>query len=161
MRILLLLFLLAPGFLAAEGLELPYYDEADQICRYEGFVLKYSEEHEQAEWVAYQITDDEVAGTIDRTDNFRSDPCIATESAALADYRGSGYDRGHLAPAADMAWSEEVMRDSFFLSNMSPQTPGFNRGIWKRLEEQVREWAVANEEVTVATVLYSGPPLVK
>lgn len=73
-------------------------------------------------------------GTLDRTDNFRADRSISTESAALSDYRGSGYDRGHLAPAADMKWAPAAMSESFLMSNMSPQDPGFNRGIWKKLE---------------------------
>jgi endonuclease G len=54
------------------------------------------------------------------------------------DYEKSGYDRGHLAPAADMGFSKITMAESFYYSNMSPQVPGFNRGIWKQLEEQTR-----------------------
>lgn len=58
-----------------------------------------------------------------------------------------------------MKWSEEVMRDSFFMSNLSPQSPGFNWGIWRRLEEWVRDQAIANEEVYIVTgpVLTDGP----
>ena len=77
-----------------------------------------------------------------RTDRFRSDPKIPTRSATTADYRRSGYDRGHLAPAADMAFSVQTMTDSFFMSNMSPQKPAFNRGIWKELEALVRYFAI-------------------
>ena len=62
-----------------------------------------------------------------RKDNFRLDPVIKTGSATLADYRGSGYDRGHLAPAADMAWSKQAMSESFFLTNMSTGT-SFEQG---------------------------------
>ena len=71
------------------------------------------EEHEQAEWVAYQLTDEEVNGTVKRTDDFREDKNISTGSASLPDYEGSGYDRGHLAPAADFKWSIEAMSESF------------------------------------------------
>jgi endonuclease G, mitochondrial len=142
-----------------EILALPDYEENDPVFFYSGFTLKYNEQHEQAEWVAYLLTDDEVAGTIERTDNFKADPNIQTGSAALSDYRGSGYERGHLAPAADMKWSEDAMDESFFMSNMSPQDPGFNRGIWKSLEGLVRDWAVENKEVYVVTgpVLTDGP----
>ena len=73
----------------------------------------------------------------------------------MGDYKGSGYDRGHLAPAASMAWSKEAMSESFFLSNMSPQKPGFNRGIWKKLEAKVRDFARQHETVVVIT----GPVL--
>ncbi len=101
------------------------------------------------------LTKDRVAGSFKRTDNFRPDPKVTTGSASLADYKGSGYDRGHLAPAADMNWSKNVMSESSFMSNMSPQKPGFNRGIWKSLESIVRTWAIENDEIYIVT----GPVL--
>ena len=86
-----------------------------------------------------------------RTNKFRADPQIPTESATLADYRRSGYDRGHLAPAADMAFSWQTMADSFFMSYMSPQKPAFNRGIWKDLEALVRYFAITERKIVVVT----------
>ena len=85
---------------------------------------------------------------------------VKTNSADDHDYEGSGYDRGHLAPAADMGWSTITMAESFYFSNMSPQLPAFNRGIWKRLEELVRSWAIENKAVYVVTgpVLTSNLP---
>jgi len=94
-------------------------------------------------------------GKYERTDNFREDPLVNTGSATLNDYKGSGYDRGHLAPAGDMTWSYEAMSESFYLSNISPQEPGFNRGIWKTLESYVRTWAFENLEIFIVT----GPVL--
>ena len=76
-------------------------------------------------------------------------------SALLEDYRGSGFDRGHMAPVAAMAWSIEGISESFLLSNISPQEPGFNRGIWRDLEARVRDWANLHGEVFVVT----GPVL--
>ena len=146
----LLLSLLAWA-ISAQDLELPYFEDASTVTRYAGFMLKYNEQYEQAEWVAYQLTAAEVLGTLERTNNFKADPNIETESAALRDYRGSGFDRGHLAPAADMKWSTAAMSESFLMSNMSPQRPGFNRGIWKKLEGLVRRWAEENEEIYVVT----------
>ena len=129
---------------------------ADTICSYTGFDLGYNEAFEQASWVAYELTREEVESDLaDRTDDFRSDTSIGTGSAELKDYRRSGFDRGHLAPAGDMKWSELAMSESFLLSNMSPQVPSFNRGIWKKLEEQVRDWAVEKERLYVIT----GPVL--
>ena len=112
--------------------------------------------------VAYELTAQEVQGIVSRSDDFRADPEIITGSATLVDYRGSGYDRGHLAPAADMKWSEEAMSESFYMSNMSPQAPGFNRGIWRSLESRVRSWAVENGAVYVVTggILSSGLPTI-
>jgi endonuclease G len=122
-----------------------------RIIEHGSYTLSYDETHEQAEWVAYELTASEVNGSYDRTDNFRRDPRVETGSASLADYRGSGYDRGHLAPAADMSFSRQAMSESFYLSNMTPQEPGFNRGIWRKLEGQVRDWAVDKGSVYVVT----------
>lgn len=126
-----------------------------EIVAHHGFTLAYSEVHEQAAWVAYELTSTEVGGKVSRTDRFLKDPNISTGSATDNDYKGSGYDRGHLAPAADMKWSEESMNASFYYSNMSPQQPSFNRGIWKKAEEQVRAWALQYKAVYIAT----GPVL--
>ena len=130
----------------------PLAHTSDTILVYAGFDLGYNEQFEQAAWVAYVLTRDEIeSGTIDRTDNFRSDTSIATGSASLADYRGSGFDRGHLAPAGDMKWDQLAMSQSFLLSNMSPQVPAFNRGIWRKLETEVRKWAIEKDSLYVIT----------
>ena len=126
--------------------------KADCIVDREGFALGYIEYHEQPAGVIYKLTRPEVQAQVaKRTNRFREDPEIPTGSATNADYRKSGYDRGHLAPAADMAFSVQKMADSFFFSNMSPQVPAFNRGIWKRLEEQVRNFALQEGEIMVVT----------
>ena len=131
---------------------------ADTIIEREGYALGYIEKHEQPAWVVYKLTHTEVlTKAVKRTNRFIEDPEIPTGSATAADYRRSGYDRGHLAPAADMAFSVQTMKDSFYYSNMSPQRPQFNRGIWKELEEQVRQFAVQEGEIYVVT----GPILPK
>ena len=130
---------------------LPSHTSNHQIIEHSAYILQYNEKYEHAEWVIYLLTQDRVADSFERTDNFRPDPKVITGSASLADYKGSGYDRGHLAPAADMKWSENVMSESFFMSNMSPQKPGFNRGIWKSLESIVRTWAIENNEIYIVT----------
>ncbi len=128
----------------------------DTILSYSGFDLGYNEEFEQAAWVAYVLTREEIeSGYVERTDNFRPDPNIVTGSASLADYRRSGFDRGHLAPAGDMQWDPLAMSESFLMSNMSPQTPQFNRGIWRMLETEVRNWALEKDSIYVIT----GPVL--
>ena len=123
----------------------------EQIIDHFGYSLSYNEEHEQASWVFYELTDKEVSGLVKRKDQFRKNPDVRTGSASLSDYKGSGYDRGHLAPAADMRWSSTAMSESFFMSNMSPQVPSFNRGIWKRLESKVRDWARDNKRIYIVT----------
>lgn len=136
----------------------PEYDGDDQIVEHLAYTLSYDEKREQPQWVAYKLTADQLSGDrVRRTDNFREDPLINTGSASLADYKSTGYDRGHLAPAADFAWSLESMKESFYMSNMSPQTPGFKRGIWKVLEEQVRDWATEHEELYIVVgPIYRG-----
>lgn len=144
------------------GLEIPVCpgtknSKDHQIRQFEHYALCYRESYEQAEWSAYELTKDELNKKSGRTNDFREDPEIKTGSATLNDYRGSGYDRGHLTPAADMAFSEKAMSETFYLSNMSPQAGPFNRGIWQQLEAQVRTWAKTFGKVYVV----SGPILEK
>ncbi len=76
---------------------------------------------------------------------------VSTGSAKSSDYTKSGYDRGHLCPAADMGFSPTSMEESFLMSNISPQAPDFNRGIWKELETEVRKWAKKEHQIYVVT----------
>lgn len=121
---------------------------ADSIIEREGYI----EKHEQPAWVQYIMTADEVSRrAAKRGDDFRPDPEVPTGSATPQDYTRSGYDRGHLAPAADMSFSVKTMSESFFMSNMSPQAPQFNRGIWSKLEKQVRHFATKEKRIVVVT----------
>ena len=125
---------------------------ADTIVEREGYALGYTEKHEQPAWVQYIMTADEVSRrAAKRGDDFRPDPEIPTGSATPQDYTRSGYDRGHLAPAADMSFSVRTMSESFYMSNMSPQAPQFNRGIWSKLEKQVRHFATKERRIVVVT----------
>ena len=130
-----------------------------EFVQHQYFKLCYSEIHEQAYWVAHDLTPENISGTQSRTNNFRSDPKVSTESAGASDYRGSGFDRGHLVPAGDMKQNYISMSETFFMSNMSPQDPGFNRGIWRVLEEKIRTW-VGQDRIVVVTgpILYQGLP---
>jgi endonuclease G len=134
-----------------DDLEIPLIKKGEVIIRHTGFSLLYNEKHEQASWVAYELTKDETNRLVKRVNKFRPDPKVKSGTARDEDYKGSGYDRGHLAPAADMGWSVVTMTESFYYSNMSPQVPGFNRGIWKKLEEKVRDWAIENDAVYIVT----------
>lgn len=106
-------------------------------------------------WVAEKLVGTEQANTfVERADNFQPHPLIPKPAqAALSDYRGSKFDRGHMAPAADMV-DDYSMNQSFFLTNMVPQVgPNMNRGIWADLEAMARKWSEARGEVLVV----SGP----
>lgn len=130
----------------------------DPVICHTGFCLEYAEEHEQARWVSYTITIQELNNKIvKRKNNFRSDPNVKTASATKADYKKSGYDRGHLFPAGIARHSKFEMSESFYMSNMSPQKPGFNRGIWKKLESLIRKWTETERKLYV----FTGPILTK
>ena len=138
-------------------LEIPKTKDSEKIISHTGYSLLYNEKYKQANWVAYELTKQETNKIFERSNNFISDPKVKSVNAFDKDYKDSGYDKGHLAPAADMGWSASTMIESFYYSNMSPQQPGFNRGIWKKLEELVRTWAIENNSVYVVT----GPVLAK
>ena len=137
------------------GQDLTPKGKNDIITNHSYYSLSYSEKHEQAEWVMYSLKGSFLDPSISRTNNFRVDPKIKTKSAELNDYRGSGFDRGHLAPAADMKYSELSMSESFYLSNISPQKPNFNRQIWRNIEAQFRSWGHEYGEILIIT----GPVL--
>jgi endonuclease G len=146
---------LPPDSINPDALEIPLMKGNIPVIKHLGYAFQYSEKHEQAFWVGYELTKKETEKAFERTDDFIPDPAVSTGTATVGDYAKSGYDRGHLAPAADMGWSQQAMAESFYFSNMSPQVPGFNRGIWKMLEEQVRTWAKAYDSIYVVT----GPVL--
>lgn len=142
-----------------KNLEIPAKIEGEEVVKHTGYTISYNEEYELANWSAYELTKEKVLGKEERGDDFREDKSISTGSAKLSDYKGSGFDRGHLAPAADFKWSAEAMSDTFFMSNMAPQDPSFNRGIWGDLESAVRSMAYDNGSIYVVTgpVLTDGP----
>lgn len=128
------------------------------VVRHRWFALSYSEDHEQAEWVAYELTRARLnKNWAERPNTFRPDPAVRTESATPRDYNTSGYDKGHLCPAADMAFDAEAIDETFFMSNISPQIPAFNTGVWRELEELTRDWARQFKTLYVVT----GPVLNK
>ena len=133
--------------------ELPFCstDKNRQIVQRLGYALCYNEKREQADWVAYTLDASKLEKNANRTNDFREDCEIATGSADLDDYRRSGYDRGHLAPAGDMAYSPQAMSESFLLSNISPQPHAFNEGVWNSLEQHFRSLAKSHEKLYVAT----------
>lgn len=130
---------------------LPHGSEGE-IVRHAGFTLSYAEEWEQAEWVAYPLERNNLQREwTDRPRGFYADTKVSTGSAVDDDYRGSGYDRGHLAPFADFAYDAELARETFALSNVSPQARQFNQGVWRELEELTRDWANRFKRLYVVT----------
>ncbi|MBT8261818.1 MAG: DNA/RNA non-specific endonuclease [Bacteroidia bacterium] len=129
-----------------------------KIVRHAYFNLSYSEKHEQAEWIAYELKQDHLAKTDFERPYFVQDRKIRTGSADWRNYKNSGYDRGHLCPAGDRRFNYDAYHETFLTSNISPQDHEFNAGIWNRLEQKVRYWARGKEGVFVITggVLKNG-----
>lgn len=128
----------------------PIANGREQIIHHTGYTVSYNGQRRLPNWVAYELTPEETAGAAARQNRFVPDPEVPPhETATTDDYKHSGYDRGHMAPAGDMKWSEQAMRESFYLSNICPQHPALNRGIWKQLEELVRKRAATRGSVYV------------
>lgn len=109
----------------------------EKIVNHTGYSVSFNTDWRIPNWVAYELTAEEVTGTEPRGNNFVPDPQI-WQSPSTDDYKNSGYDRGHMAPAADMRWSKTAMDESFYTSNICPQNKNLNKGDWKDLEDLAR-----------------------
>ncbi len=111
------------------------------VYEHKGYTFSYSEAHEQSEWVAYVLENTQNRHRDFDRPYFEQDPIVETGSADWRNYKKSGYTKGHLCPASDRKQSYELFKETFFTSNISPQTYDFNAGVWNRLEQKVRYWA--------------------
>lgn len=112
-----------------------------QVVHHEGYSLSYSEPHEQAEWVAYELKKSHLSNADFKRPYFEVDKAVKTGAAHWRNYKKSGYDRGHLCPAGDRKYSQSAHDETFLTSNISPQKHDFNAGVWNRLEQKTRYWA--------------------
>jgi endonuclease G len=156
------LFAIVPASIVAQGhrgqdepklndkwMELPAIGESDVVLVYNGFVVNYNTERLVPNWVAYELTAEEVAGDVPRANGFSMDLSYEGKQAMREDYSYSGWDKGHMAPAADMKWSQSAMIESFYLTNVCPQNHELNGGSWHALEKRVRDWAKQYDKVWV------------
>ena len=123
-----------------------------QVKDYEGFRVSFNKENHTPNWVAWELLASETDGDVGRYNNFWTDNEI-DGCPSTYDYRNSGYDRGHLCPAADQKWSQEAMEQCFSLANICPQDHSLNTGAWKTLEGKERLWAQRDS----AIIIISGP----
>lgn len=121
------------------------------IYSHSSYSFSYSENHEQSEWVAYVLEKNDLTNLNFQRPFFEQDPLVETASADWRNYKNSGYDKGHLCPAADRKSSFSDYNETFFTSNISPQKHDFNSGVWNRLEEKVRYWALKYDGLYVVT----------
>jgi len=127
------------------------------LCK-QNYAIHYRNDTKTAEYVVEHLTLPAVTGTIKRQDDFRPDPDIPKQNQSLlSDYAGNPYDRGHLSPAGNNTQSAIIMSESFFLSNMVPQVPNHNRGIWKQLETYTRNWVIEGGDLYVITGTFYAP----
>ena len=135
-------------------LELPAERQGDRIMTYQGYVSSYNPETLIPDWVAYELTDEETRGEATRENkDFSMDMNYRGKQAMREDYWGSGWTRGHMAPAADFMWDDSAMSETFYFMNICPQREELNNKDWQYLEKQVRAWARQYGKVWVV----SGP----
>jgi endonuclease G len=125
---------------------------ADTIIEHKFYTVSYSFKNKNPEWTIYEYKENN--NDIRRNNNFSDDPATKN-TASNNDYLKSGYDKGHLVPAEDMDFNEESMNESFYLTNVSPQNPNLNRGIWKKLENQIREWGKTKKLIIITGTIIS------
>lgn len=124
----------------------------EQVKQYTGFTISFNKENHTPNYVAWELLGSEVAYDRGRYNKFWQDQEIEG-CPAHRDYTHSGYDRGHMCPAADQKWSEEAMIDCFVMANMCPQDHSLNSGAWNTLENKERQWAQRDS----AIMIIAGP----
>jgi endonuclease G len=142
--LLCFVFVTAVGpFTAAQAFPIPIHPVSQYLVKRGSYLLCYDAKHRQPRWVYERLTEEGLKGETERKNyDFQEDPLIPEPFRSTSkDYQKSGYDRGHLCPAADAKSSPETMSATFYLSNTSPQMPQFNRGYWFKFEKYVRELA--------------------
>ena len=129
-------------------------DKEYPIISYSAYEVMYNPEYKIPRWVRYELLASETDGVWSRKGlKFTPDPSVSFPQADDYDYRGSGWSRGHMAPAADSKWSSTAMIETFFFTNCCPQNIELNSGQWSTLEKKVRDWANRYGSLTV----YTGP----
>lgn len=126
---------------AQQGLEIPAYDASEDIVRHLGYTASYNHTTLCPDWVAWELTAEEAAGTYEQGRQFSRDPDVAFPKASREDYSNSGWDKGHMAPHADMKWSRQALTESDYFTNICPQNKSMNAGAWRKIEEMTRRAA--------------------
>ena len=141
-----------------QDLEVPAYSDHDIILKRLAYITSYDKTNKIPKWVAWHLTSDHTSGDQRRLSNFIVDDEVPFPRAELVDYKGSGYDRGHMCPAGDNKWGFEPMKESFYLTNICPQDNNLNCGDWNELEIACRNWANKYRDIYIVAgpILYKG-----
>lgn len=146
-------FLLTKGpkdyAIPSQGFELPEYDLDEDIVRHIGYTASYNHGTLVPNWVAWELTKSEACARLNGQFTFSRDPDVKEPKACREDYGHSGWDKGHMAPRADMRWSQKALEESFYFTNVCPQNHTMNSGAWREIEECTRRLANSHEVVYV------------
>ena len=118
--------------------ELPQYADTEDIVRHLGYTASYNHTTLIPNWVAWELTREEADGELDGQYSFGRDPDVAFPKASREDYSNSGWDKGHMAPRADMKWSRKALEESYYFTNICPQDHDMNSQAWRKIEELTR-----------------------
>ena len=146
-------FLLKKGpvdcFGAAQGIEIPEYGADEDIVVHVGYTASYNHVTLVPDWVAWELTAAELEGQVECSYSFSRDPDVRPPKASREDYSHSGWDKGHMAPRADMEWANIAMEESYYFTNICPQDHEMNAGAWQKIERLTRRVACHKERVYV------------
>ena len=140
------------SFEVKQGLEIPISKaNVPSLLLYrEGYTTSYNVETRTPNWVAWHLTASHINGPAKRNGiTFQADEEIPEPRVDTYDYMRSGYDRGHMCPAGDNHWSQKAMEQSFLMTNICPQVPALNSGLWNTIEKQCRTWAQVYGDVYI------------
>ena len=119
----------------------PLSNTSEQLIEKTSYIVSYNKDTKTPNWVAWHLTAEHTDGPYGRLGNFHEDEDVPAPRATLADYRRSGWSRGHMCPAGDNKWDEQAMYESFALTNVCPQNASLNSGLWNSIEMDCRKWA--------------------
>lgn len=137
----------------------PLSGRSEIILKRVGYTVSYNPELKIPNWVAWHLTAERLTGAASRKNaKFSEDNDVPEPRVTTYDYANTGYDRGHMCPAADNKWNDQAMEESFLMTNICPQNGSLNRGGWNSLEIQCREWAEEYGDIYVVAgpILYKG-----
>lgn len=128
--------------LLRERLEIPATTPKEQVIEHIGYTTSYNSKTLNPDWVAYELTQEELQGNKKGSESFCWDPDVKGRKSRREDYKNKdNWDKGHMAPKADMKWSVQAYEESFYLSNICPQNRSLNGGDWLKTENLARRMA--------------------
>lgn len=141
--------------ISQEKFEHPAPIERQKVVHHKHYSLSFNIPYGLASWVAYDLKASDLQKNVEIDGKITQDPKLPGATAEYKDYKKSDFEAGHLVPPRDMAFSEEALNETFYITNIAAQKPGFSGGVWKTLEGLVRYWAASYDSVYVIT----GPVL--